>query len=201
MPKTVRNEFDKKLTYANLMKAHKNSRKGKGYRIEVIEFNLKQEEYIMWLYNELKNMTYKHGGYQVFYVTEPKLRKIEKSRYIDRIVHRWLVDEFLIPTYVPTFINTSFACLKNKGMHRAALYVQNAMKKAKLKWENYYILKMDVAKYFDSIDKAILLNILSKKIKDEKLMDLINKVIYSQEKPKGLEIRKLHVADAPEIYI
>ena len=201
MPKTVRNEFDKKLTYANLMKAHKNSRKGKGYRIEVIEFNLKQEEYIMWLYNELKNMTYKHGGYQVFYVTEPKLRKIEKSRYIDRIVHRWLVDEFLIPTYVPTFINTSFACLKNKGMHRAALYVQNAMKKAKLKWENYYILKMDVAKYFDSIDKAILLNILKRKIKDEKLMDLINKVLYSQEKPKGLEIRKLHVADAPEIYI
>lgn len=201
MPKTVRNEFDKKLTYANLMKAHKNSRKGKGYRIEVIEFNLKQEEYIMWLYNELKNMTYKHGGYQVFYVTEPKLRKIEKSRYIDRIVHRWLVDEFLIPTYVPTFINTSFACLKNKGMHMAAQYVQKAMKKAKLKWENYYILKMDVAKYFDSIDKAILLNILKRKIKDEKLMDLINKVIYSQEKPKGLEIRKLHVADAPETYI
>lgn len=36
---------------------------------------------------------YKHGGYTTFYVTEPKLRKIEKSRYIDRIVHRWLVDK------------------------------------------------------------------------------------------------------------
>ena len=50
MPKTIRNEFDKQLTYENLMIAHKLSRKGKGYRKDVILFNLKQEEYIMWLY-------------------------------------------------------------------------------------------------------------------------------------------------------
>lgn len=60
MPKTIRNKFDKELTYDNLMKAHKLSRKGKGYRDEVILFNLKQEEYIMWLFEELRNMTYKH---------------------------------------------------------------------------------------------------------------------------------------------
>ena len=81
MAKTIRNEFDKKISYESLMEAHKKSRKGKGYRDELIKFNLKQEEYIMWLYESLKNMTYKHGGYKVFYVTEPKLRKIEKSRY------------------------------------------------------------------------------------------------------------------------
>ena len=60
MPKTIRNKFDKELTYKKLMEAHKLSRKGKGYRDEVILFNLKQEEYIMWLCQELKNMTYKH---------------------------------------------------------------------------------------------------------------------------------------------
>ena len=32
----------------------------KGYRNEIILFNLKQEEYIYWLYNNLKNGTYKH---------------------------------------------------------------------------------------------------------------------------------------------
>lgn len=56
MPKTIRNEFDKKLSYENLLKAHKLSRKGKGYREEVILFNLKQEEYAMWLYEKLNNM-------------------------------------------------------------------------------------------------------------------------------------------------
>ena len=45
-----------------------------------------------------------------FYVTEPKLRKIEKSRYMDRIVHTWLVENFLKPAFVPQFIPNSYAC-------------------------------------------------------------------------------------------
>ena len=188
MPHTIRNEFDKYLSYEKLMEAHIKSKKGKGYRIENIKFYLKQEEYIKWLYEKLKNRTYKHGGYTVFYVTEPKVRKIEKSRYIDRIVHRWLVDNFLEPAFVPTFINTSFACLKNRGMHKSALYVQSCMKKAKRKWDNYYILKMDISKYFDSINKKILLEIIKRKIKDKKLLWLIEEILYSQKREKGLEI-------------
>ena len=66
MPRTIRNQFDKKLTYENLMKAHLDSRKGKSLRKEIILFNLKQEEYIMWLYERLKNGTYKHSGIQSF---------------------------------------------------------------------------------------------------------------------------------------
>lgn len=195
MPKTIKNEFEKNLTYEKLMEAHKKSRKGKGYRKEIIEFNLKQEEYIMWLLEQLKTQKYKHGGYAVFYVTEPKLRKIEKSRYIDRIVHRWVVDNFLEPNFVPQFINTSFACLKEKGMHRACLYVQKTMKHCKKIWGNYYILKMDVAKYFDNINKDILLKILQRKIKDEKLMWLIKEILYAQKRDKGLEIRELHITN------
>ena len=188
MPKTITNQYDKQLTYEKLMQAHNKSKKGKGYRKEIILFNLKQEEYIMWLYESLKNKTYKHGGYTEFYVTEPKVRKIEKSRYIDRIVHRRLVDNFLEPAFVPQFINNSFACIKNRGMHKACIYVQETMKHCKRIWDEYYILKMDVAKYFDNIDKEILLEIIKRKIKDEKLLWLIKEILYAQERTKGLEI-------------
>ena len=136
MPKTIRNQYDKKLTYENLMKAHLESRKGKSLRKEIILFNLKQEEYIMWLYEKLKNGTYKHSGYTTFYVTEPKLRIIEKSIYMDRIVHRWYVDNFMKEYFVKSFINTSYACIENKGMHKACLDVQNAMKHCKRIWNN-----------------------------------------------------------------
>ena len=51
MPKTIRNLYDKKLTYDNLIKAHYKSRTGKGYRKEIILFNLKQEEYINYQNN------------------------------------------------------------------------------------------------------------------------------------------------------
>ena len=188
MPKTIRNQFDKYLTYEKLIEAHNKARKGKNRKPELIKFNLKQEEYIMWLYLQLKNGTYHHGGYVEFYVTEPKLRRIEKSRYIDRIVHTWLVNNFLIKGFVSQFIPTSFACLKGKGMHRAAFCVQDFMKKAKRKWNDYYIIKTDVAHYFDSIDKSILLKILQRKIKDPKLIWLIKEILYAQKRGKGIEI-------------
>ena len=195
MPKTIRNAYYPNLTYEKLLKAHLDARRGKGSRKEIILFNLKQEEYIKYLSDKLENKTYKHGGYTVFYVTEPKLRKIEKSRYIDRIVHRWLVDNILKPYYIPRFIPNTYACIEKRGMHRACLDMQMMMKHCKRTWNNYYILKMDIAKYFDNIDKNILLNILKERIKDKDVLWLINEILFANKREKGLEIRKLHITD------
>lgn len=188
MAKTIRNEYEKALTYENLLKAHFQSRKGKGYRKEIILFNLKQEEYIMWLYEQLKTGTYKHSGYTEFYVTQPKLRRIEKSKYIDRIVHRWYVNSFIEKYYIPQFVNTSYACLKGRGMHKACLDLQKAMKHCKNIWGEYYILKMDIKKYFDNINKNILYKIMQRKIKDPKLLWLTKEIIYSNAGKTGLPI-------------
>lgn len=124
----------------------------------------------------------------MFYIREPKLREIKKARYIDRIVHRWVVDNFIYPTFVPSFINTSYACLKNRGMHKSATDIQKTMKHLEHTWGDYYILKMDVRKYFYSINKSVLLKILERKIKDPKLMWLIKEIIYSDEGDVGLPI-------------
>ena len=188
MPKTIRNQYDKYVTYEKLMEAHTKARRGKGYRKELILFNLKQEEYILYLLEKLKTKTYQHGGYTVFYITEPKPRKIEKSRYMDRVVHRWLVDNFLEPCFVPTFISTTYACLKGKGMHKACLDLQKAMKHCKRIWKSYYILKTDVAKYFDNIDKRILMEMTKRKILDKDVLWLIETILYAQKREKGLEI-------------
>ena len=201
MPKTVRNKLYENLTYEKLLEAHIKSRKGKGYRKEIILFNLKQEEYIMYLLEKLKNKTYKHGGYTTFYISEPKVRKIEKSRYIDRIVHRWVVDNFLEPAFVPQFITNSYACLKGKGMHKAAIYVQKTMQHCKRIWGEYYILKMDVAKYFDNINKNILLDIIKRKIKDENILWLIKEILFSQKREKGLDIENYTSQMFANIYL
>ena len=73
-------------------------------------------------------------------------------------------------------------------MHRACLYVQKTMQHCTRIWGEYYILKMDVAKYFDNINKEILLKIIQRKIKDPKIIWLIKEIIYSQKREKGLEI-------------
>ena len=191
MSKTIKNKFDKCLTYQNLMKAHIESRKGKNYKKEVILFNLKQEEYIKWLYEELKNERYEHGGYRTFYIRVPKTRKVEASRYIDRVVHRWLVDNFLEPIFLPQFIENTYACIPGRGMHKAAKDLQKAMRECKRVYGEYYILKMDVSKYFPSIDKIILKNIIERKIKDKDILWLIDQTIYGGRNDTGIPIGNL----------
>ncbi len=188
MPNKIRNIWNKELTYEKLMQAHINSRRGKGYRKDIILFNIKQEDYIKWLYDNLKNKTYKHGGYTIFYITEPKLRKIEKSKYIDRVVHRWLVDNILKPYYVPRFINNTYACIERRGMHKACLDMQQIMQHCKRIWNNYYILKMDVSKYFKNIDKEILFKILKRSIEDENVLWLIKEILNSTPTIKSIPI-------------
>lgn len=191
MPKTIRNEFEKALTYEKLMEAHLKAQKGKKCRDNVIRFNMKQEEYISWLYEQIKTKKYKHAGYTSFYVTEPKLRKIEASSYRDRIVHRWCVDNFLEKTFVPQFIQNTYACISGRGMHKAALDVQKGMKECRKKFGEYYILKMDVAKYFPSINKDILMEIVKRKIKDKDILWILNEIVYSKNSTPGLPIGNL----------
>ena len=62
MPKTLRNKFEKALTYDNLMEAHRKCQCAKTTRANVIKFNLKKEEYIAWLYDQIKTRKYKHSG-------------------------------------------------------------------------------------------------------------------------------------------
>lgn len=73
-------------------------------------------------------------------------------------------------------------------MHRAAIYVQDTMKHCKRIWGDYYILKMDIAKYFDNINKKILLDILKRKIRDKDLIWLVEEILFAQKREKGLEI-------------
>lgn len=86
-------------------------------------------------------------------------------------------------------------------MHKAALDLQAGMRKMKKSYREYYILKMDVRKFFNSIDKNILYNILKKRIKDRKLLWLIGEVLSAQDRPKGLEIGNYTSQTFANIYL
>ena len=148
--------------------------------------NLENE--ILKLEKELKHGTYRHSEYRVFKIYEPKERVIKASKYSDRVMHQWYVENFIKPYFVSQFIETSYAGIETRGMHKASKDVQKAMRKAKTKWENYYIVKMDITKYFQNIDKKILWEILKRKIKDRKLLWITREIILSTEGMKGLPL-------------
>lgn len=58
----------------------------------------------------------------------------------------------------------------------------------KRKYHNYYILKLDIKKYFYNIDKGILYNIMSEYISDKLLLKLTHKFIYDNNELVGLPI-------------
>lgn len=181
MPKTIRNIYEQSISFEKLLMAHKKARRGKREKKEVILFELNLEREILRIEKDLREGKYKSGEYKIFKIYEPKERLIMASPYKDRVVHQWYVENFIKPYFVPQFISTSYAGIENRGMHKASKDVQKAMRIAKRNWNEYYILKMDVTKYFQNIDKRILWEILKKKIKDRKLLWLTRTILLSTD--------------------
>lgn len=187
MSKTIRNVFDKKLTFDALLEAEERASKGKKKRKEIILFEMDLETNIIKILNEIKSGTYSFGNYREFVIYEPKKRLIKSLPYRDRIVHQWYIVEFIKPFYFRRFIRDTYACIDNRGTHAAVLRVQKYMKKMNQKYGDYYVLKCDIKKFFYSINIDILINILSKKIKDKKLLEFTKLILQSKEK-KGIPI-------------
>lgn len=187
MPKTIKHEFDKCLTFKKMLEAHERAKVGKSNKSEIIIFEMDLENNIIKIIDDIKYNRYKFGEYREFKVYEPKERIIKSLPYRDRIVHQWFVEEFIKPYYYPRFINDTYACLDLRGTHKAVESLQIKMRKMQKKHNEYYVLKCDIRKYFYSIDKNILIKILSKKISDKKVLNFA-KVILNDGVDIGIPI-------------
>ena len=186
MPKKIKNVFFKSLTFQKFLEAHNRAKKNKMYKNEVLKFDLNLESNIISIINGIKNNTFKVGDYYSFIVYEPKERLIHSLPYRDRVVHQWYVEEFVKP---------SFACLPDRGTHKAVSAVQKMMQKYSKKYPDYYILKCDIRKYFNSIDTNVLFEIMKKYIDDKALLNFTHQLIFEKRPfntPAGIPIRKLY---------
>lgn len=178
MPKKIKNLFYKNLTFKKLLDAHYRARKNKAYKKDVILFEMNLENNIINLLNSIKNNNYKMGKYYDFKVFEPKERTIHSLPYRDRVVHQWYVEEFIKPYIVPKFINSSFACIVDRGTHKANNYIQHQMQIFKRNYGDFWVLKCDIRRFFYNIDPNILYHILCKYIGDTYLKRFTKQLIY-----------------------
>lgn len=188
MPKTIKNVFSTKLEYIYFYEAHYRAVTNKRHKDEVILFEMDLETNLSNLVESIKNGTYQIGKYREFIIYEPKKRIIKSLPYRDRIVHQWYVEEFIKPYFLPRFIKDTCACIENRGTHYAADMVQKYMRIMKRNIGDYYILKCDVKKYFYSIDKNILFEIMSRKISDQELLEFTKKIIFDGTGDVGIPI-------------
>lgn len=177
--------YDTICEYEELYQSHLEARKGKRYRDDVLVFTDRLEENLIELQNELIWQSYKVGAYRPFYVREPKLRLVMALQYRDRVVQCAIYKQ-LYPFYDKTFIEDSYACRRGKGTHRAADRLQYWLRQVSRKPGKWYYLKLDISKYFYRVDHSVLLEILGRRIKDLRLMQLLSEIINSEDTRFGL---------------
>jgi len=189
VPNKIKNCFAENLTFEKMILAHERAKQGKLNRYEVLNFDLSLESNIVNLVENIRNNRYKMGAYRSFTVYEPKERVIKALPYVDRVVHQWYVEEFIKKYIVPKFITDTYACICGRGTHKAVDCMQKYMRMAQRNYgKAYYVLKMDIKKFFYSIDHEVLLEIMGEHINDKKLLRFTKLLIDYDNETVGIPI-------------
>ena len=192
------NVYKRMLSFDDLMISYQEARKLKRYRHEVLKYSDNLEENLITLLNDLKNETYKVGIYRRFEVVQPKLRLISALPFNDRIV-QWSIYRIINPFYERLFIEDSYACRKTKGTIAALTKFSNWLKYLHLvdkriqkssssnsTQDRIYYLKLDISKFFYRIDHKVLMRIINRRIKDKRLLNLLDIIINNPYAKFGL---------------
>lgn len=167
------------VSIENLLAAWEEFVANKNKRLDVRLFAQNLFSNILDLHNDLINYTYRHARYEKFSINDPKPRVIHKAIVRDRLLHR-AIYRILMPIFDQTFVFDSYSCRKVKGTHRG---FKRLVEQARTQSKNYsgscWALKCDVKKFFYSVDHKILIKLLSERIADEKLMNLLSEIIES----------------------
>jgi len=194
MAKTYTNLYSQIISLKNLILAWRKARRGKTKKDYVIEFESSLRENLLKLQEELKNQTYKPKPLVNFIVKDPKTRKISKSAFRDRIVHHAII-LIIEPIFNKIFIYDSCANRKGKGnlfaLKRLDYFVRKVSRNGKINgWFNNnqikgYCLKADIKHYFEEVNHEILMSIIERKVRDEKIIWLIKQVLNNTPNSSG----------------
>lgn len=180
--KRIGNLYEKIISIENLVLADKKARKGKLKQYGVIKHLENEQENINNLYELLNHRQFKTSEYNVFKIYEGKEREIYQLPYYpDRIVHHSIMN-VLESIFVSVFTADTYSCIKGRGVHKASYNLRGALKDRE---GTKYCLKLDIKKFYPSVDNKLLKELLKRKFKDRTLLSMLDEIIDST---KGLPI-------------
>lgn len=169
------NLYEQICSEENILLADQKARKGKSNQPGIKLFDTDREGNLTLIRKCLLEQTYQVSEYQIFKIFQGKERIIFKLPYIDRVIQHAIMN-ILEPIFKNYFTSHTYSCIKGRGIHKAKNDVQKALK-------NYdgttYCLKLDVVKFYPSVDHDILKKLLRRKFKDQKLLWLLDIIIDS----------------------
>jgi retron-type reverse transcriptase len=161
----------------NLFDAARRAADGKKSRPDVAAFRANLEPELYRLQRQLAGGSYRPGPYRAFRILDPKPRLISAAPFRDRVVHHALTN-MVEPIFERRFVPYSFACRAGFGTHKALAHARRACARYSS------VLKLDVQKYFPSIDHLILEDLLARVIHCPDTLRLIKLIIASSNPPE-----------------
>ncbi len=174
--KRIGNLYTKICSLENLQLADIRASKSKKKQHGVIRHIKKRDQNILRLQGVLINKNYQTSSYTTFTVNEGKERLVYKLPYFpDRITHHAVMN-ILEPIFVSMFTADTYSCIKGRGIHSALDKLKKALFNER---GTRYCLKLDVTKFYPSIDHDVLKALLRRKFKDNDLLWLLDEIIDS----------------------
>lgn len=194
----IKNIYDYIVSDENIYNAYINARRKKRYRKKVLVFTQNLEANLVKIQEELKQEIVDYPKYKEFYIYEPKCRLILAQEFSE-VIKQWAFYQVLSPIFNKMYINDSYACIEGRGQIKAIkrlhywLQLVNSNRYNLMKQgvdashlNKWYYLKIDFSKYFYRVDHEVMMKVLKKKIKDERVLRWIKTRIESPETPFGL---------------
>lgn len=150
--------------FAALYRAYQQCRRGKREARNTQAYEARLLDRLAASRDALESFAWRPSRTLAFVTTQPKLREIHAADFSDRVVHHLLVSH-LEPLFEPVFIHDSYANRKGKGTHAAVDRLQGFMRQATKSGKRpAFALQLDIANFFNSIDRRILFRLLQKRL-------------------------------------
>lgn len=145
--------------YADLCQAYIDARRHKRNKPYQLRFELRADEELRALCDELWTRTYRARPSICFMIHEPTKREVFAADFRDRIVHH-LYFNYVHEMFERTFIQDTYSCIKGRGTHYGIRRLQQHIRKASCNYRlPCYVLKMDIRGYFMHINRSLLFKI------------------------------------------
>ena len=173
------NLSDLKLVYEQEIRKNVKNRK------KIFKFETQKIEYLLDIKRVLENNLYDGGRYNIFLIYKPKLRVVMSQSIYDKIINHYVSRFILIPKLSKYLNNRNCATRKNMGIDYAIKLFKKDIESFK-KYKEFYFLKLDISKFFYSIDHNILLNLIKEDLTSEEyklvkvILDSTNKSYISK---------------------
>jgi group II intron reverse transcriptase/maturase len=144
--------------------------------IEAADFQSQLQREWEVVKSQLENGSYRPGAVKRVTIPKPNggERHLGIPTYMDRLIQQ-AISQVLVKQYEPTFSENSYGFRSEKNAHQAALKAKEYINAG-----YSHVVDLDLSQFFDRVNHDYLMNELSRRITDKRVLKLIHKILRSE---------------------